>query len=501
MIASVEPTKSLRRHLAGAASVLVVAGVLTFTVGGVVRSQPAPPPATTAAQPSAAPALRDDQVQLLVATLADAESHGFRPDEFGLDQIQDQLKSADPASRQRGLELLRRQAMVYAKAQHGGRIPEASFPDGWGVTPAAYDATADFNLALAQNKLADWAANLPPPFLRYRALRTALGQYKAIAAKGGWAPIAEGPPLKPDMTDPRVVQLRQRLAAENPPGTMDTTSPIYDPQLAAIVAAAQTRYGLAADSVVGPDVLKALNVPVEGRITQIADNMERWRWAPRAWPATRIEVNIADAELEVYDQNRPIMDMKVVVGAPDRQTPMLISEIHSVVFNPPWNVPTSIATKELLPKGPAYLARKGFTWVSNGAGGSRLQQKPGPGNSLGRIKFDFNNPYGVYLHDTNAKTAFGKDARSISHGCVRVERPEDLANLLLGTDERWTPARLDTVLSDTTTVRASLALKMPLMLLYWTVFTAADGQVNFRDDVYSWDDQLAQLVNSGRISA
>ena len=502
------------RYLSGTVSVVVVAAALTLTAGGVVRSQPAsptPPPVpvpaanlaanpTVTAQP-AAPALRDDQVQLLVATLADAESQGFKPGAFGLAQIQDLLKSADPAARQQGQQLLQRQIIAYASAQHGERIPVSAFPDGWGLKPDAFDATADFNTALAQNKLADWVANLPPPFLRYRALRTALVQYDAIAAHGGWTPIADGPPLKPGMTDPRVVQLRKRLAAENAPGTMDTESPIYDPKLAAIVAAAQARYGLNPDSVVGPGVLKALNVPVETRIAQIADNMERWRWAPRTWPATRVEVNIAGAELAVYDDNRSIMTMKVVVGAPDKQTPMLRSEIHSVVFNPPWNVPTSIATKELLPKGPEYLARKGFTWVSNGAGGQRLQQKPGPGNSLGRIKFDFENPYGVYLHDTDAKTAFGKDARSVSHGCVRVERPEDLANLLLSTDTRWSPERLDTVLADTTTVRASLAQKMPVMLLYWTVFVAPDGQVNFRDDIYGWDDQLAQLLDSGKVTA
>jgi murein L,D-transpeptidase YcbB/YkuD len=128
----------------------------------------------------------------------------------------------------------------------------------------------------------------------------------------------------------------------------------------------------------------------------------------------------------------------------------------------------------------------------------RLQQKPGPGNSLGRIKFDFNNPYGVYLHDTNAKTAFGRDARSISHGCVRVEKPEDLANLLLGPNSGWSPEKLTGMLDDTTTVRTPLARKTPVMLLYWTVFVAPDGQVNFRDDQYKWDDRLYALMKVGK---
>jgi murein L,D-transpeptidase YcbB/YkuD len=370
-------------------------------------------------------------------------------------------------------------------------------PADWSIRPAAYDAQADFNFALAQDKLAEWVANLPPPFQRYRQLRTALGQYRAIAARGGWPSIDPGPALKPGMTDPRVVQLRQRIAAENAPGAIETTSPLYDPTLAAIVAHVQARYGLDPDGVVGAGALKALNVPVEARIDQIEANMERWRWMPRAWPTTRIEVNIAAAKLDVYDQNAPVAEMKVVVGAPDKKTPMLQSAIHSVVFNPPWNVPDSIASKEILPKGEGYLEKNGFSWVSNGAGGSRLQQKPGEGNSLGRIKFDFSNPFGVYLHDTNAKTAFGRDARSISHGCVRVERPEDLAIMLLGSDPQWRDGKLDEVLADDETIRAPLAQKVPVMLLYWTVFADKEGQINFRNDVYLWDRQLIALYDRG----
>jgi murein L,D-transpeptidase YcbB/YkuD len=456
-------------------------------------------PTTPAETP--VPNLREDQAQLLTRALNESASHGFSPGEFAAADISALLASQDPAARQRGEALLRKSIVAYARAQHGARLPAADFHDDWGIRPEPYDAAADFNFALKQDKLAQWLADLPPPFERYRALRTALVQYQAIAARGGWGRIADGPALKPGMSDPRVVQLRRRLAAENRPGSIELTSPVYDPQFAAVVAAAQARYGLNPDSVVAAGTLKAFNIPVEVRIAQIAANMERWRWMPRAWPSTRIEVNIAGAELVVYDENKPVLQMKTVVGARDKKTPMLRSEIHSVVFNPPWNVPSSIVAKELAPKGEAYLVRKGFAWVSNGAGGQRLQQKPGPGNSLGRIKFDFNNPYGVYLHDTDAKTAFGRDARSISHGCVRVEKPQELANLVLGADPAWSPARLTELLADSTTVRKPLAQKIPVLLLYWTVFVAPDGQVNFRDDQYDWDDDLSKSINSGKIAA
>ena len=476
-----------RMVLLGTAAALGVC--LSVSAGGLVQSQPAaaqpaPVAAPAAVQPAPAPGpLRPDQVKLLAGALAEAESHGFPAGAFG-------PAPTDEAQ-------LRRAIVAYAEAQHGQRLKAADFHQDWGIHPQAYDGAADFAFALSQDKLADWVAALPPPFERYRNLRTALAQYRAIAARGGWQPIAAGPPLKPGVSDPRVIQLRQRLAAENPPGTLDLTSPVYDPTLAAVVAAAQERYGLAADGVVGPGALKTFNVPVEARIAQIQANLERWRWMPRAWPATRIEVNIAGQQLAVFNDNMPVMEMKVVVGAPDKKTPMLRSEIHSVVFNPPWNVPTSIAIKELIPKGVAYLAAKGYAFVSNGAGGSRLQQKPGPGNSLGRIKFDFNNPYGVYLHDTNAKTAFGRDARQISHGCVRVEKPEELANLLFGPGSD----RVAQGLAQTATERAALPEKMPVMLLYWTVFVGADGQVHFRDDQYRWDSDLSDMLNAGRVKA
>lgn len=501
-MACLRRTPTVRERLLAAALVVSLGAALTLTYAARVNSQ-SPVVAAPAADPVPVPAsaptfagLRADQAQLLLAALADAESHGLDPEAFGKAEIDALVTSREPADRERGLALLQRAAVAYARAQHGLRSRQAALPSDWSIRPAAYDAEADFAFALSQDGLAQWLASLPPPFQRYRQLRTALGQYRAIAARGGWPAIDPGPSLKPGMTDPRVIQLRRRIAAENAPGAIDVTSPIYDPTLAAIVAHVQGRYGLDPDGVAGAGLLRALNAPVETRIGQITANMERWRWMPRAWPATRIEVNIAAAKLDVYDRNVAVTDMKVVVGAPDKKTPMLQSAIHSVVFNPPWNVPDSIATKEILPKGEGYLEQNGFSWVSDGAGGSRLQQKPGEGNSLGRIKFDFANPFGVYLHDTNAKTAFGRDARSISHGCVRVERPEDLAMMLLGADPQWREGRLAEVLSVEETIRAPLAQKVPLLLMYWTVFADKNGQINFRDDIYKWDRKLISLYDA-----
>lgn len=484
------------------ASIAAIGVALTVAVVGVVGpEQPAqqqqPTSSDVTTQP--APPLTREQAKLLLKTLDEAASHGFRPGEFGPADLSALLDSHDEADRARGEALLKTAIVRYAAAQHGGRIPADRFLGDWSIRPVSYDAQADFDFALAQDRLEAWLASLPPPFERYRELRTALGQYRDIAARGGWTPIADGPALKPGVNDPRVVQLRRRLAAENPPGALDIESPVYDERLAAAVAAAQARYGLEPDGVVDKADLAAFNVPIAARIAQIAANMERWRWMPRSWPTTRVEVNIPDAHLTVFSGGQAVDQMRVVVGAPDNKTPMLASAIHSVVFNPAWNVPKSIATKELAPKGEGYLRRNGFVWISDGAGGSRLQQRPGPGNSLGRIKFDFDNPFGVYLHDTNARNVFELDARSVSHGCVRVERPQDLAAALLG--EGWDQPRIMQVIDSAETERAPLPQKIPVMLLYWTVFASPDGQVNFRDDLYGWDERLSAMLNLGRIAA
>ena len=493
---------NVRARLAGCVSVAALSAAVYLMATDRVESQPvaAPRPAPAPAAPQAG--LRAEQVEAMVAVLAEAESHGFRPGQFGTPDLQRQLASNDPAQRQRAELQLQRAVLAYAKAQRSGQAPVGAFDDDWSIRPAAYSPEADLAFALSQNKLQPWLASLAPPFERYRALRTALAQYRAIEERGGWKPIPEGAPLKPGMSDPRVLALRARLAAENPPGAIALDSPVYDPALAGAVAAAQARYGQPADGIVGRGTVAALNRPVEARIAQIAANMERWRWMPRAWPRTRIEVNIAGAELDVYDDNAKVESMKVAVGSPTNRTPMLISEVHSVVLNPPWNVPASIASKELLPKGGGYLARNGFRFVSNGAGGTRLQQKPGPGNSLGRIKFDFENPFGVYLHDTNSKAVFERGTRSVSHGCIRVERPADLARILLERgNAAWDAARIDATLQDTDTVRAQLDKRWPVLIAYWTVFTDPQGQVNFRDDVYGWDSELTKLLEAGRISA
>jgi len=494
-----------------ATAAAIVGAVLAGTVQAQPGYQPAPVPAHRPTptissllagqppQPAPLPSvnLRPDQMSLLERTLAQADTHGFRPNEFYPADLDARLQSHRPDVQKSAQDQLVQLTLRYAQAVHSGRLTANNFDVNWGLRPAAYDPTADFIQAVTTDRLAPWLDSLPPPYPGYDSLRTALGTYRQIAAAGGWDALADGPALKLGVTDPRVPALRERLAVED--ATVVTTGgPTYDAALEASVIKAQKRYGLNPDGVVHGATLAALNVPVEARIDQIIANMERWRWLPPSLPADRIQVNIAAAVLTLFRGDQPFLSMKAVTGRPGDDTPMLQSKIFSIVFNPPWNVPPDIAAKELWPKErahPGYLAKHDFRVIDIGNGAVRLQQKAGDLAALGHVKFDFNNPYGVYLHDTPSHGAFGLYARQESHGCVRLERPVVLAKALLEGDPTWTPDVIDqTVAEGKTTTRTPIPQPIAVFLLYWTAFVGADGAANFRADPYGWDSELMQRI-------
>ncbi|MET0271177.1 MAG: L,D-transpeptidase family protein, partial [Sphingomonas sp.] len=410
----------------GAATMLAIAA--TPVASQVADPDAVPPPVIQPALTRVPmPPLSEAQAKQLRQMLEGASAHGLSAD-AGRAPVQPVgLGAGDPA--------LVDAVMDYARALHAGRLANADYLPAWGLRPAAYDPRPGFIAAVEKDRVASWIAALPPPYAGYDALRRGLTAYRKIETDGGWPTIPAGPDMGLGATGPRVVALRKRLAAED--GESAGASEKYDVALGERVRRAQKRYGLEPTGMLGPQTLAALNVPVAQRVRQIVANMERWRWLPAELPADRIQVNIAAAVLTMFKGDAPVTSMRAVTGRPGDETPMLQSQIHSIVINPPWNVPQSIAKKELLPKGAKYLARNGFKTIPLDGGGSRLQQKPGEGNSLGRIKFDFDNPYGVYLHDTSSRGAFSRYARLVSHGCVRLERPVDLAELVMRGDDKW----------------------------------------------------------------
>jgi murein L,D-transpeptidase YcbB/YkuD len=343
---------------------------------------------------------------------------------------------------------------------------------------------------------------LPPAYAGYRQLVKALADYRAIAARGGWPVLPEGPAVKPGASDPRIPALRARLQAEDPAAPVGpavaTAADVLAPATADALKTFQARHGLETNGQLDKPTLAALNQPVGQRILQIEANMERWRWLPSQMPADRVQVNIAAAVLTYFRADQPVLSMRTASGKPGDHTPMLESRITSIVFNPPWNVPESIAMKELYPKErahPGYFAREDIHVIKT-ATGVRLQQAAGPKSSLGQVKFDFDNRYGVYLHDTPSRGAFARRGRMVSHGCVRLEKPRDLAAQLLGADGTgtWTPETIQAAIDTTETKRIPVTKPAAVLILYWTAFVGPDGAVNFRADPYDWDHALLQRL-------
>ena len=473
--------------MAAVACAAAMGGVLLVASSG----EPAQGQMLSGRPSAAAITLRPEQATLLEQTLADADSQGLEPKAYAPAGLHALLASDDPQVRQSGQAQLVARTLEYARAVHSGRLPTAAFIDDWGLKPKAYDPAPEFARAVQQDQLKAWIEGLPPPYTGYEGLRQGLDIYRQIAARGGWKRISAGPALAPGASSPRVLELRARLAAEDPQ-VEASGGEAYDPALAEAVKRAQRRYGLQDNGVVSGQTLTALNVSVDERIGQILANMERWRWLPAELPTDRIQVNVAAAILTVFHADTPVLSMRAVTGRPGDETPMLSSKIESIVLNPPWNVPSSIATKELWPKErahPGYLKAHAFTVISDG-GGKRLQQHAGDSSALGRIKFDFPNTYGVYLHDTPSRGLFSSTGRLASHGCVRLQKPRDLANLVMQGDPMWTPDQIESTIASGNTVRARLPQPVSVFLLYWTAYMGADGMMNFRDDPYGWDEEL-----------
>jgi murein L,D-transpeptidase YcbB/YkuD len=429
-------------------------------------------------------AIAGKDVDLALQTLAEAPTHGFAPGAFDEQRIRELSRSDDRKDLQTRDKLLYAALVAYARAQHGLSIPKGDFPHVWGVRPADYDAEGTLQQAVRDGKFQDWIRSQPPATPTYQALQKAYIAYLNVSAAGGWPEVPKG--LKPGATGDGVLALRRRLAVEDGAVAADGA---YDAALAEAVARFQTAYGLKPTGEMDSETLKALNIPVITRAAQIRANLERLRWLPREEPATRVDVNTAAATFTYFENGQPAMTMLSASGKPGDETPMLASNITSIVLNPPWNVPEGIAQEELYPKGEAYLAANNFTTVDG-----RLVQQPGPDSALGLVKFDFKNPYAVYLHDTPSKAAFNRTQRAVSHGCVRLQHALQFAQLLLA-KEGWTQARMNEVIASRQTKAVELSHPVPVRLLYLTAFPEG-GRTAFRGDVYGWDGELLRLLDA-----
>jgi murein L,D-transpeptidase YcbB/YkuD len=345
--------------------------------------------------------------------------------------------------------------------------------------------------------VAEVVTTLRPRSPQYARFMQAMERYRQAAKRGGWAQLPRGLDVAPGETAPGVVLLRQRflLGPDQREAQLaragEARPDHFDEQLVEAVKHFQARHSIDADGRLGATTLRELNHTIEERITELQLTMDRWRWLPHDMGESFLMVNVAGFEMEVVQGGQVVERMDVVVGQQNWKTPIFADTMEYLVVNPYWNVPPSILEDEIVPaldRDPNYLARNDMERTSDGG----VRQRPGPKNALGRFKFMFPNHDNIYLHDTPADHLFARSRRDFSHGCIRLERPRDLAELLMRTATKRSPAELDGLLENFDEQWIKLDQKLPVYILYFTAWVEEDGTVRFHHDVYGRDEQLEQ---------
>jgi len=466
----------------------------------------------------------------LVRRICRSGEEGLRPADYDLAGLKQALVDLQAAKRPdpgklAALDLRLTTLMLgFATDLLSGRLDPRTVDDGWYLTTRRSSVDSTLRASLRDDDSPDVLEKLRPKPKEYAELADALEEYREILRKGGWGRVPPGPALKPGDRGPRVAALRQRLHA-----TGDLSSgrdaDRFDRDVAGAVARFRVRHGLSPDSVADGATIGAMNVPVESRIRQMEVNLDRYRWLPAEFTKRYVLVNIPDYRLYAYDDGKLELEQRVIVGDQyQNATPVFADSMTYLVFRPEWNVPSSILVREILPRlkedddydlaaqnlevvdstGKVVNDPSEIEWddVDTTKPGYRIRQKPGPNNALGRIKFMFPNRFNIYLHDTPSRKLFERERRTLSHGCVRVEDPVQLAGFVLNQQDGWKQERIEQALDDSAhgNQMVSLERPLPVYLLYLTAFVR-DGRVQFRNDPYGKDRRAMARLGAPELDA
>lgn len=454
----------------------------------------------------------------LLDALADLHFDGLDPDEYSLSRLKqkrDQLTDLTSITARADLDLLATRSCMLALIHlYRGRLDPNQLDPQWNFPTHAMNPQAGvqaLNEAVEKRQLAEVFDRARPQQPGYLHLRDGLLRLYAIEDKGGWGQIADGPTLKPGMRDARVPVLRQRLVLAGVLARDRAEGKDYDAAVEAAVKRFQQEQNLDIDGAVGKQTRAVLNVPVAARIAQVRANLERSRWLLHEVKGDFVLVDIAGYRIHFFRDGKSVWTSRVQVGRPVRSTPIFKSRVTYVTFNPTWTIPPTIFKEDVLPKvqaDPEYLAKNRIRVL--GAGGKELdvasidwnrpgnillREDAGPQNPLGKAVIRFPNPHSIYLHDTPTKANFGRGQRAFSSGCIRVERPLELVELLFNDAQKWNREGIDAAIATGETKDYGLTLPVPILLTYSTVGLASDGRVVFKQDIYDRDPALIAALN------
>ncbi|MFZ9661331.1 MAG: L,D-transpeptidase family protein [Chitinophagaceae bacterium] len=390
--------------------------------------------------------------------------------------------------------MLTAQYLFYAKKVIGGITVNESKESEWFLPRPRRDYVAMLDTLLSKNNDA-YPRILYP---QYYKLRDKLKQYFTVSENATWISIPiQRKKLKLGDSSAIIGKIRTKLFLSHDLRT-DNGNFKYDSSLFSGVQEFQRRYGLTEDGIIGQEVMKKMNEPIDRRIEQIIINMERCRWLSNTHEKEYIVINIPDFKLTLYRNDSAIFNCKVVVGKLKNKTVNFKGDMTQIVLNPYWYIPESILAKEIYPaleKNPNYLKENNMEWFQG-----KIRQKPGQENALGRIKFQLPNSFNIYLHDTPSKSLFAAQKRTFSHGCIRLEKPEDLALLLLEQNANWNMDMLKNAIETEKEQFLTLPNPVPVYIVYFTAFVDEMGKLNIRNDIYGRDSVLSKMIFSKKPS-
>ena len=470
-----------------------------------------------------------EQAGEVIASLQKADLTGLNPDDYDASRWSERIgrlsSSSSPADQAHFDAALSICVMRYISDLHIGRVNPQHFKFNLDVGPKKLDL-AEFirtRIVAGQNISAEIAA-VEPPFAGYRRTQEALQRYVELARTESTENLpVPAKPIDPGSNYAGVSHLAHflRVVGDLPDDAPEPASDRYEGDLVEAVKRFQLRHGLDADGRLGPQTIKQINVPWSARVHQLQLTLERWRWVPHSFDQPPIIVNIPEFRLRAFSADgKAALAMNVIVGKSYRhQTPVFERDMKYVVFRPYWNVPISIQRSEIVPaikKNRDYIQAKGYEVttpsgqvVTSGpisdevleqlrAGKLFVRQKPGPANALGLVKLMFPNEYNVYLHSTPSQELFARSRRDFSHGCIRVEKPAELAAWVLRNNEGWTLERAQSTMNvSKDNVQVNLTKPVPVLILYGTAVVDPDNQVHFYDDIYGYDTDLDKVLAKG----